>query len=429
MVVYRNRIAPKRLLVICLSKLPQQQQQQSNMKFMVHDRWSDVLFLHWKVPSHLESCLIDNIPSSFIVDRYPTAVDSDDVNPSSQQHSCLWIGLILLTEEQVGPAIGRTKWTCVTHHGINVRTYIKGDKKQQQSPPTSIEEKSTRDPWLRRRQRQQQQQPLPTPSGIYFFSLECNDEFTSWGANWFGMPYRVANIVRNFQTFTRPDDDDNTTSAGSKTPAANKAVQFFMSSIRNQANDGKPSLLRVMCRTIQNVIMATWTSSIYRTIQKYLRHLLPLPSTTSQQLNSNKKQHQSTILSSSSRSSAALPFQVECQWTVTDYNNDHQQNDPSNNNEEEVEHRKFARWLMERYHVYTHKYGLDWIGSISHEPWPLLSQQQVRLDKLYITGVGSSYQPNAVRPILELMSNHQPDSVLFSPGVGPIQFQMLRPIS
>ena len=403
---------------------------------MVHDRWSDVLFLHWKVPSDLESCLTENIPPSLILDRYDEYIssDSDDKKNSQQSSSnnnnddssCLWIGLVLLTEVRVGPSVGRTNWTCVTHHGVNVRTYIKGCKQQQHQQ--------------QRQQQHQQQQTnqrpyslspslVRSPPGIYFFSLECNDEFTAFGANYFGMPYRVAEIMRHQQE--KPQK------------------QFFISSKRIDRNDGRPSIIRTASRTIRNIFART-IQRIYNKIQDLIVQvpLLRQPSSSSSSSNDDKTSEPRSSTSPETRTispthQSSSSFKVECQWTVVD---DEEQKFTKESNPNSCfmkkDDPKLAEWLMERYHVYTNKYGVDWIGTISHEPWPTTmsptsmavptnpkrrQQMDVRLDRLEISNV-ETYQPQNIRPLLKYMSFNRPDSVLFSPGVGPIEFQMLQPV-
>lgn len=76
-------------------------------KFMVHDQWANVLFLHWRVPKELEPLLLST-NDFLILDRTPDG--------------SAWIGLILLTEENVGLPVLRSACTTITHHGVNVRS-------------------------------------------------------------------------------------------------------------------------------------------------------------------------------------------------------------------------------------------------------------------------------------------------------------------
>jgi len=74
--------------------------------------------------------------------------------------------------------------------------------------------------------------------------------------------------------------------------------------------------------------------------------------------------------------------------------------------------------------VYTQKYGLRWKGTIHHKPWLV---EKAVLKGLIIRNI-DSYEPKRMRPILQYMAQKEPDSALFSQGVGPIQFEMLRPV-
>ncbi|KAG7351885.1 COG2071 domain containing protein [Nitzschia inconspicua] len=333
-----------------------------NFKFMTHDRWANVLFLHWKIPSHMEKVLQDNT-SPFLLDRYP----------NNDEDGSVYVGLILLTEQNVGPSIGRSQWTTVTHHGVNVRTYVKACEKNN-------------------------------PPGIHFSSLECDDELTSLGANRFGMPYRVAQIQRFFvmrETFDGlavTTDTTNTTTDIDQITCSDKninQIQRFGLRSERLASE-RPSLWR---------IFTTMIGSIFR-------------KATPKHTSERKLSIESPVTTNHTST-----FTVDCSWsmckdstgpTLSKKMSPQQQHDETS----------FAQWAVERYHVYTQKYGFRWSGRVEHEPWPL---QQVALEGLAISGV-DSYEPSQMRPILEHMANHRPDSVLFSPGVGPVQFNMLRPL-
>jgi uncharacterized protein YqjF (DUF2071 family) len=292
---------------------------------MKHERWENVLFLHWKVPLHLEKILEENT-HPFVLDRFP------DENDDTSGKGSYYVGLVLLTEQGVGPAVGRTRWTTVTHHGVNVRTYVQGvaGLRSQQHPP-----------------------------GIHFSSLECNDELTSWGANLFGMPYKVAKIER-------PSD-----------PKMEKTDQFRLVSKRFESH--WPSMLRIVVNVFQGALGRT--------------------------------------SSSKGDDSGAATFQVDCSWSLSTKN--HNETIPCSD-----QVTKFAAWAVERYFVYTNKYALNWSGQVEHGRWPL---KQVRLDNLRISGV-DKYEPSAMRPVLQHMADNTPDSVLFSSGVGPVLFNMLRAV-
>ena len=124
-----------------------------------------------------------------------------------------------------------------------------------------------------------------------------------------------------------------------------------------------------------------------------------------------------SLLSHSRSQKTETNFAVDCSWTRMSCN-------AGADYYSATQQKRLAHWLVERYFVYTHKYKSNWIGQVDHEPWPI---EEVRLDNLKISGI-EMYEPVAMRPILEYMANNPPDSVLFSPGVGPVHFTMLRPV-
>ncbi len=119
------------------------------MSFMKHEKWDQALFCHWKVEK--------DVIQSLLPSRLECDVTKD---------GCAWVGLVLLTERQVGPG-GIFRSLCpssllVDHLGANIRTYVKG----------------------------------PNGPGIYFFSLECDSLRATLGANTFGIPYKLATMSR-----------------------------------------------------------------------------------------------------------------------------------------------------------------------------------------------------------------------------------------
>lgn len=313
-------------------------------RFMVHDQWANVLFLHWRLPPRLEATLEENT-TPFVVDRY---------DGSS------WIGLILLTEENVGPAIGRSRWTCLTHHGINVRTYVRGS------------DESTR--------------------GIHFSSLECNDEFTAFGANFFGMPYKIAEIKRSYSPLTSSIEIlSNDTSSSSKEHCSryNTRSQRFIR--------GTPSILRILYNAVNTLV--------------------------SQLFYSTKSIESDNSSSARDINSSSQHFTVDCSWSRTQASDGNDSNKTSKVFKEE---NSFCKWATERYFVYTEKYGQRWRGQVDHEPWPV-EESTIQLENLQISGV-ESYEPRSMTPILRYMADHRPDHVGFSQGVGPVFFTMLQPV-
>jgi len=336
----------------------------SDFYFMKHDRWANVLFLHWKVPKELQSILEEHVA--------PFEVDQTD-------DGSVWIGLILLTEHNVGisllPRIA--PWNSFTHHGINVRTYVKG------MPPSSLTQGSDGD----------NRNKMP---GIHFASLECDHRFVSHMAGYFGMPYKIATMYRRYESEKgQPSIEE----CASKPTAVHddltigrhsKMKRFYIASKRLS---GVNSPLHVLFSSLWDKI--------------------PLHNTRVLGYN----EHDDDSNDSSTRldpprtgmSHKSTTFSVECEWERCHA----PAPDPG-----------LATFLVERYHAYTFKYGYRLRGDVEHEPWPI---ESAVLNKLRITNI-FSYEPKPMQPLIEYMSTHPPDSVLYSPGVGPIDFKMLRPV-
>jgi len=111
---------------------------------MRHDKWDRALFLHWRVHPESMQCLL---PPGLEVDTF-------------DGHA--YVGLVLLTEKGVGPSVGCLRGLAITHHGANVRTYVR-----RKGEP-----------------------------GIYFFSLECDSRLVTLGARMATIPYIPAKMRR-----------------------------------------------------------------------------------------------------------------------------------------------------------------------------------------------------------------------------------------
>ena len=61
---------------------------------------------------------------------------------------------------------------------------------------------------------------------------------------------------------------------------------------------------------------------------------------------------------------------------------------------------------------------------MTHEPWPI---EKAKMKHLSFAKI-DQYEPSYMRPLLRHMSETSPDSVLYSSGVGPVDFQMLKPV-
>ena len=106
-----------------------------------------------------------------------------------------------------------------------------------------------------------------------------------------------------------------------------------------------------------------------------------------------------------------------------------------------------ASFFVERYYVYTHSWTLLPHGSklfrgrVHHDPWPL---KQVSTDpenfELFLnwekyadwaTGRldnASSTTSLTMKDVLKDMSARRPDHACFSPGVGPVDFEVLQKV-
>ena len=420
---------------------------------MVHEKWSNVLFLHWIVPKHLEDILKCHT-SPFLLDRF------DDGNA--------YIGLILLTEENVGPSIGRFKWTCVTHHGINVRTYVQGvdrgedrENNNDDDDDDNDNNKENNDNDTKNRKQQR---------GIHFSSLECDDEFTSYGANYFGMPYQVAKMTRrnshsSEDTTVRTNDDNdnknnnNNINNNNNNNKLQPIIDSHSGGVSAYQSNNKYCYYRVRSERLQSA-----TPSFFRMIVRNLFHYwspllrlfhfttinkkIQLRQNNDEQIMNNTNQLPLSLsvpaIARVDDSEQVPPkFTVDCTWNICETSCEDntlqvvQEEEAIEEGTQRIKNENdtidldandnFSNWVMERYFVYTRKYFVDWCGGIEHEQWPVVRSKNIELEHLQITNI-DTYEPKIMRPILSYMSENAPDSILFSPGVGPVQFNMLQPI-
>ena len=387
-----------------------------NFKFMRHDKWARVLFVHFPVPPHLEPLLLGDLNGTadaivgsdtfdggrFVLDRYTNGK--------------AYVGMILLTEVNVGPIVGRSlQRLLVTHHGANIRTYVKPNSVNN----VGVGESNVDDEYLNLR-------------GITFASLECDDAITAAGANVFGMPYQVAQMERSYLCQDRGEVSE--TSVNSDGNVSNKDHQAL---IRNNALS-TAEVDDLMCGSCDDTggHGGADSNGIAAKIMG-IKSARPASSRTQGLFGKIKgigrgdaKRHKSKIVvmpsnddGKSSPQLERLPyhndgnekersgFSIVCEWE----NHDEQLTD---------EERGMADFFCERYHVYTKKYGLHWKGTVLHEPWPV---QKAKIRKLMFSNI-DQYEPLHMRPVLRHMANTSPDSILFSEGVGPVDFQMLMPI-
>jgi len=338
---------------------------------MKHEKWANVLFLHWAVPRHLEPLLQSQSPC-FELDRTPDGR--------------AWIGLVLLTEQNVGPVIGRScSSLLVTHHGVNVRTYVKGVKNRN----------GVYDNELR---------------GIHFASLECDDYITSWGANWFGMPYRIASIERQFHVLDTMED-----ASTDEDDCDEENVKKLLK--QNALSSDEIDLLMCQCESTYGRSMVFGLRSVrskdrsvpsvfnrMKTRGDEATHSTMVECINGTACSVTNKRHSAPVSSNN--------YTVDCIWERCP------KKEPSDKD------KILAEFLVERYHVYTRKFCLNWRGTVTHDPWAV---QTAKLTKLTISNI-DYYEPMEMQPIIQYMSEAEPDSVLFSSGVGPIEFEMLRPV-
>ena len=272
----------------------------------------------------------------------------------------------------------------MTHHGVNVRTYVKGVKNRNE----------TYDSELR---------------GIHFASLECDDYIASWGANWFGMPYRIASIERRFYVLDTLDDESTD---GDERDVVNKALLKQNALSSDEIDD-------IMCQCESTYRRATVFG--LRSVRSKDRSV---PSVLNRMKTTGNEAMHSTMLECINGTASSLTNQshdaavssnnytVDCIWERC----------PDNelSDKDEI----LAEFFVERYHVYTRKYGVNWRGTVTHEPWAV---EGAKLTKLTISNT-DCYEPMEMQPLIQYMSETKPDSVLFSSGVGPIEFEMLRPV-
>ena len=327
--------------------------------FMKHDRWANVLFLHWKVPKELQ-CILEEHVAPFELDR--------------TEDGSVWIGLIFLTEQNVGisllPRIA--PWNSFTHHGINVRTYVKG------LPSSSHPE-------------ERDGTHQSSTAGIHFASLECDHRFVSHMAGYFGMPYQIATMFRWYES--EKADPSNGESAPRSTVGSDELVIKAHSEVKR---------FHIASQRL------SWGNSLLQVLLSYFLDKIPLHNTKllryeQDPYGSRTKTDKPTM----GINHTSTTFSVACEWERCD------KPAPDTN---------LAKFLVERYHAYTFKYGCRLRGDVEHEPWPV---EIAVLNKLSITNI-SSYETKPLQPIIEYMATHAPDSVLYSPGVGPINFKMLR---
>lgn len=363
---------------------------------MAHDDWSNVLFLHWKLPltddgSNLES-ILDRHVFPFQVERHM---------------GYYWVGLVLLTENNVGPAFSwcRSRHTCVSHYGVNVRTYVTGKLvTSYKEEPRDVNDGNERNGCAKmessvtsKEENSLSASAVVEKRGIHFASLECNNLITTIGANFFGMPYRYATIEREFRTGKTRTVDQPEAIAGFEITCSR--VPWFMD-VWN--------LLNKFATMLRNASLSSLFGYFYAGSHGDSKGTRP-----EEKRGPDDKKNNVKPLSDN--------FSVQCSWDRQGPTNEIKIGDVLRRDVAKVPE---ASFFVERYLVYTRKYFLNWFGRVHHDPWPV---ERAVIRSLKIRNV-DKYRPVCLQPILQYMADHDPDSVLFSPGVGPIVFDMLRPV-
>ena len=331
-------------------------------RFMVHEKWDDALFVHYRVDAEKLQQLL---PEGLEVDLYG-------------DEKSAWIGVVALTECGIIPTLLFPSWllsfplvrslVAMTHHAVNVRTYVR--------PATTGPTTSSGDDEGQKQQQRERGEP-----GIYFFNLDCSTIPPAAGASiFFNLRYQYARMERSWRGQQQQMEDNSNKNDGSNSKDNDNG-----SHIRNRykhkastlldAKESPPSLLRVFDSTRQRNLFGTFYSR-----------------------------------------TASAPY-LRAEWTPIEDNNQNNQNDSTNdctnsstlndfdegtvvNNESSLQSpscSSFEHFLVERYCLYNEPGPVlkllgwlqklfkpsallekqqirgkwMWKGSITHEPWPL----------------------------------------------------------
>mmetsp|Transcript_1926 Transcript_1926/g.4420 ORF Transcript_1926/g.4420 Transcript_1926/m.4420 type:complete len:387 (+) Transcript_1926:177-1337(+) len=380
------------------------------MSFMVHDKWENVLFVHYKIPvgSREFELLQRNCPFRLDVVSQNHA-GKNDCNANGTGGSYIWLGLVFLTERNVGPGHAVLRGPCtwlnrvlgvpslITHHGVNVRTYVEGD-------------------------------------GIFFYSLECDSFLATEGARQCGIPYRFARIRRDFALCDEEHHDHSDSKAG-KAPSE---VRMKVSSTRlgraELAAGGKTHKTVVVQHGIHSTLdAASGVVDLCRLSE------LGAGGTATTVVD----QHDDAA--AAFKSSGERAFGFCCEWTTCLPPKDSARaanvKAPAGEKDQQ-EWTSDAAFLLERYRVYSLGSPLQLTGlltgTVRHDPWPVQKAEVKKLEvftgrgrrtatREQLEGSDSPCSEFSVQEMLEeLVSYRQPDHVCFSPGVGPVSFDFLR---
>ena len=173
---------------------------------MRHASWDDALFVHYPVDADKLQKLL---PSGLNVDRF---------------EGVAYIGIVCLSECGIVPwpamvPLWLVRWLGLSHHAVNVRTYVRGANN--------------------------------CPPGIFFFTLECSSVLAAVGAQLlFHLPYRLSRMRRRSAAGTLQLESQRTGLTAEwrpREPVANDALgRFFVERYTLYNPTGR--LLRLLMR-------------------------------------------------------------------------------------------------------------------------------------------------------------------------------------
>lgn len=399
------------------------------MAFMVHDKWENVLFVHYKIPTASRDFELLQKHCPFALDVVTTSAEGCKDKEAS---SYAWLGLVFLTERNVGAGSvlrGPSRFLhnllnlplLITHHGINVRTYVEGD-------------------------------------GIFFYSLECDSFLATEGARQLGIPYRYSKITRTFVggstmkvqsarlgrfrldmsekhlTVVKESEEKEVADAEQKkepppgcelSPETSNHQANIVCAVAGAASERELGQTQIAPCTAAACVSATKPSATRRKFAF-----------------SPCSPREDTV------STTTPTFGFECEWAVVP---------ESDENHIEAEDllsttpwRQDATTLVERYKVYSSGNPMKLTGClagrVTHEPWPLQKAELRKLvvhtpsdltsgtakggvaDAAAVESTGVETNEGTIQGMLQrLTASRPPDHVCFSPGVGPVSFAILRP--
>jgi hypothetical protein len=263
---------------------------------------------------------------------------------------------------------------------------------------------------------------------IFFYSLECDYASLATAANVFGIPYKPAMMRRVIPRAIWEENEENGRGGGNgRIVAGGSEVQSADS---------------------------TWSDKFHFQSR---RSNLPTVALSGcggkiQICSGSGGAHSNETANSTSTNSMSnsAGYTINATWRFRTKEEDKDQNNAEAGLSETWLRR--ANFFVERYRVFTKKAGVCFRGNVKHPPWPL---HRVEVEKLeisdgggsssnssgntdgsknpsvypYYSGAENSKNGNrvAIDRLIADISSRRPDHVCFSPGVGPVEFDWLRP--